>query len=297
MTRYRIAGTAFAIVLAGCSLFQPTSRVREGDLYRSGVATYDFFFSQVHDLQQLVPKWSDDARAAKKALVDELNVQDTTPESTLAQLAHEKVESKASSIGVTKLEVTGDDAKVTTARSGADTETAHFLQALESMTKSELAFAKRMRGMGPKVEALARTGHDLEARVPEDFGKYSEMKANEVKGELAAAFEVLDKISASATRTARDAEFLIADLQRAVAATGIGFRAGHRRRLVCALGLGLGLGAERSKAATGRRGHASPRRSSSGRHGGSPSSRSCAPERRGRGIQSVEPESVSCTVL
>jgi hypothetical protein len=118
--------------------------------------------------------------------------------------------------------VTGDDAKVTTARFGADPETAHFLQALESMAKAELAFAKRMRGMGPKLEALARTGHELEARVHEDFGKFSEMKATEVKGELTASFDVLDKISASATRTARDAEFLIADLQRAVAATGIG---------------------------------------------------------------------------
>lgn len=212
----RLGFACVAALAAACSILSGPSRVREGALYRSGEARYDAYFKDVHDVQLAASGFTDEKKASRKPLVDALELTQDAADSTIAQLVHEKVEAAQSSLGTVELKVIGDDAKLVTG-TGSRGSIDAIATALETTTKSELQRAHKLKDLPPKVDALLKTGHDLEPHVKEDFAKVGGQKPFEVKAELAASFDVLGAIDANAKREVRSAEAFVADLQRAVA--------------------------------------------------------------------------------
>jgi hypothetical protein len=68
----------------------------------------------------------------------------------------------------------------------------------------------------PKLDALAKTDADLEARVKTDFTQYGESKENEVATELMSVHDVISKLRARAESESRESEDFVADLSRAL---------------------------------------------------------------------------------
>ena len=212
----RVGFACIAVLAAACSLLTGPSRVREGALYRTGETQYDAYFKEVHDVQVAASTWNDDKKAARKPIVDALQLTADTSDSTIAQLVHEQVEAAQSSLGTAELKVTGDDVKLvsgTGSRGSIDT----LATALEATAKGEIDRAKKMKSLPPRIETLLKTGHDLEPHAKEDFAKVGGQKPFEVKAELTASFDVLGAIATNAKREVRSAESFVADLQRAVA--------------------------------------------------------------------------------
>jgi len=202
--------------LAACSLLAGPSRVREGALYRSGEPQYDAYFKDVHEVQLVAANWADEKKASRKPLVDALELTQDAADSTIAQLLHEKVEAAQSSLGTAKLEIVGDDAHFVTG-TGSRGSIDALATALETTAKSELARAHKLKDLPSRIDALLKTGHELEPHAKEDFAKVGGQKPYEVKAELGASFDVLGSIEANAKREVRGAEAFVADLQRAVA--------------------------------------------------------------------------------
>ncbi len=212
----RIGIAWVAALAAACSLLSGPSRVREGGLYRTGEAQYDAYFKEVHDVQVAASTWSDDKKAARKPIVDALQLTTDSSDSTIAQLCHEQIEAAQSSLGTAELKVAGDDVKFVSG-TGSRGSIDGLATALEATAKGEIDRAKKLKTLPPRIEALLKTGHDLEPHAKEDFVKVGGQKPFEVKAELNASFDVLGAIATNAKREVRSAESFVADLQRAVA--------------------------------------------------------------------------------
>ena len=205
-----------AALAAACTLLAPASRVRDGQLYRTGESSYDDYFKTVHDIQEDAADWADAGRAARKPLTDALTLTSDASDSTIAQVAHEQIEASLSSLGSTKLEVHGENAHFV-ASSGSHASIDALAVAIESTVHAELERAKKMKAMTPKIDVLLQSGEALEPHVAEDFRKVGLQKPVEVRQELKASYDVLSSASYQARREARAAEAFVADLQRAVA--------------------------------------------------------------------------------
>ena len=202
-----------------CSLLMTPSRVRDGQLYQPGDPRYDAYFTDVHGLQADGATFGDDVRAARRPLVDELKLTMDSSESTISEVAHERIEAATSALGGgAKLEIEGDQVRFVTANgSRGDAETERLILALETDARAEVARAKRLNAVPVKADALLQTGHELQTHVADDFAKVGGQKPSEVRQELSASFDVVSTVSANAKRAAHDAEAFVADLQRAVA--------------------------------------------------------------------------------
>jgi hypothetical protein len=217
-TLARLRALAFATTLAvsavasvGC--IQAPSKVAHGQLYSAVKEPYASYFHDVHDAQVAAASWGDDKKAAHKSLVQALELTPDSPDVTIVQVTHERASRYAPRQGALRLELTGPDPRIAGAGSGEGTALFH---AVEEGTKSELERAKKMHAEEPKLEALAKTGHELEGHVDEDYAKWGSQKLGEVKGELKASFDAIDALVAQARREARESEDFVADLQRAI---------------------------------------------------------------------------------
>jgi hypothetical protein len=210
-----IATGALAVAVA-CTALTGPSRVREGALYHAGEPQYDAYFKDVHDVQLVAAGWADDKKASRKPLYDALDLPQDAADSTIAQMVHEKIDAAQAALGTAELKVTGDDVKFVTG-SGSRGSVDAIATALEATAKTELARAHKLKDLPSRVDALLKTGHELEPHAKEDFAKVGGQKPYEVKAELTASFDVLGSIQSNAKREVRGAEAFVADLQRAVA--------------------------------------------------------------------------------
>ena len=211
---------AAALFIASCNLFESGTRVREAQLYQPGIAPYDAYFKEVHELQVATASWPDQKRAARRPLVDLLKLSLDAADVTIAQATHERMIGAAHDAGATHLELKGDEPKVIAAGGEArvDAATKDFFRAIEGSVKAELARRKALRDLPPRIDDLTKVGRELEPKVRDDFAKHGGDLTSDVKAELTASYEVLSTLSASARNEAREAEDFVSVLERAIAA-------------------------------------------------------------------------------
>ncbi len=210
----RMAGL-FAATLASCALFVPQSRVKSGQLYRTGDAKYDAYFSEVHDVQLDAATWLEERRAARKQLIDALTLTNDADDSVIAQLAHEQVGAAEPGLGAAKLDVATGDAHFEA--SGPYASADNVIRALEATARAELGRARKLEALPAKLDDLEKRGRELEPHVQDDFASVGGQKPFAVKQELGASLDVLDALETRAKREARAAAAFVSDLQRAVA--------------------------------------------------------------------------------
>ncbi len=211
--------TMLALFLASCAIFQTQSQVKSGQLFQPGVAAYNDYFKQVHDLQVAAAGWDAEKAAARRPLVDALKLPPEAADVTIVQAAHERMVAVAHMVGSTKMSIRGEDPKVNVeSRGRLDDAGKEIVKALESTAKAEMARTKALRDVPPKVDALDKTGRELEPKVRDDFAGHGGSAVANVHDELVASYDVLSKLSTDSRSQAREAEDFVADLQRAVSA-------------------------------------------------------------------------------
>lgn len=210
--RRMLGAGCLAVVVPACML-NGESRIAQGQLYTSGNPSYDAFFRDVHQQQRVEASWDDDKKDAKKPLLTTLDLTAETPDVTIVQMTHESAAKGAKQPGSVRLEVVDGAAPHVVAAGGGGDAGALF-HAVEETARQELDRAKRLRALGPKIDALTKQEADLEGRVKADFTKYGETKLNDVTTELAATKDVLAKMKAHAEAEARESEDFVADLGR-----------------------------------------------------------------------------------
>jgi hypothetical protein len=207
------SGCGVMLLTASCML-NGASRVGQGQLYASGNPTYDAYFRDVHQQQVDAASWGDDKKGSHRALVASLDLTPDAPDVTIVQAAHEASSKVAKQPGSVRLDVDGTAAHVVAAGGAGDA--GPLFRAVEEAAHMELERAKRLHGVEPKLDTLAKLGGDLGGRVKGDFAKYGDAKENEVATELAASIDVLGKLKSHAGGEARESEDFVADLERAL---------------------------------------------------------------------------------
>lgn len=211
---------AAALFVASCSLFESGTHVREAQLYQPGVASYDAYFKEVHELQVATASWPDQKRAARRPLVDLLKLSLDAADVTIAQATHERMIGAAHDAGATRLDLKGDEPKVLAAggEGRVDAATREFFRAIEGSVKAELARRKALRDLPPRIDELTKVGRELEPKVRDDFAAHGGGLTSDVKAELTASYDVLSTLSANARNEAREAEDFVSVLERAISA-------------------------------------------------------------------------------
>jgi len=210
---------AALLLAAGCSLFEPQSKVRSGQLVTTGQAQYDDYFNKVHALQQAAAGWNDEKKAARRALIDALKIATDSVDVTILEATHEHMVGIAHVVGGTRLEMKEDSGKVILASEArADGPTREVVKALQAMVDGETKLNRELREVPPQCDELVKTGHQLEPRVHDDFFRQGGTAMADVHDELEASYDVLDQLSKSSRLARRETEDFIAELARAVEA-------------------------------------------------------------------------------
>ena len=184
-------------------------------LYTSGNPTYDAYFRDVHQQQVDAASWGNES-GAHKALAASLELTPDAPDVTIVQATHESSSKGAKQPGLSPtLDVDGTTAHVS-ASGGAGDGGGALPGDRGQRAHQELERAKRLHGVEPRLDALAKQGTELASRVKTDFGKYGETKENEVANELTASVDVVAKLKSRAGGEARESEDFVADLERAL---------------------------------------------------------------------------------
>ncbi len=195
---------------AACSVLGAPSRVRGGQLFSSGSARYDAFFGEVHAQQVAAAAWPEERKSARKPLVDALKLGVEADDAAIAQSTKDRLSS-----GVLRLEVQGTDVHVVEASAAHHDGSHDVFAALEQTAHAEVARANKLAEVPARAATLAKTGHDLEAHIGEDFAGEGQ-KPFDVREELHASYDVLQVIAEGAQRERRIADQFVAELGRAV---------------------------------------------------------------------------------
>ncbi len=206
----RLAVVLGLLTGVSCSVLGAPSRVRAGELYASGSARYDAYFGEVHAQQVTAAAWPEERKSARKPLLDALRIAPEADDLFISQTTKDRLSS-----GVLRLDVQGTDVHVVET-AAARTDNPHdVLVALEQAAHAEIARASKLAEVPARVDALVKSGHELEAHIAEDFAGDGQ-KPFDVREELHASFDVLSVIADRAQRERRAAEQFVADLGRAV---------------------------------------------------------------------------------
>jgi hypothetical protein len=207
------------LIASACALFEPQSKIKSGQLFQTGQAQYDDYFTKVHTLQVEAAGWSDDKKSARRNLIDALKIATDAVDVTILQAAHERMVSIAHVCGATHLDLHEDDGKVVlAAESRADLPTKEFVKALQATLDGEMKRKRELREVPGRCDELAKTGREMEPRVKQDFFRNGGTMMADVHDEIAASFDVLEQISKTSRLERRETEDFIADLGRAVLA-------------------------------------------------------------------------------
>jgi hypothetical protein len=197
---------------AACSVLGAPSKVRAGELFVPGSARYDAYFNEVHAQQVAAGGWSVERKNARKPLLDALKIAPDADDLTISQSTKDRLSS-----GILRLEVRGTDVHVVEAAASRHDSPRDVLAALEESAHAEIARANKLAGVPAKASELAKTGHELEGHIAEDFAGEGQ-KPFDVREELHASFDVLSAIVAGAQHEKTVADQFVADLGRAVSA-------------------------------------------------------------------------------
>jgi hypothetical protein len=211
------AKMASLALVASCTLFGTSARVKNGELVETGDARYDAYFKDVHDMQVTAVGWSDERQAACRPLVDELRLAPDAAGVSIVQETHERVKEISHDVGPTKLEVTGDEAHITATNTDkVDETTRNLFKMIETCAHTELSRSHAFKDVPTHVDAVVKNGRELEPHIRDDFAKHGGRVAEDVQSEMTASYDALSDISKNARGGAREAEDFVADLQRAV---------------------------------------------------------------------------------
>jgi hypothetical protein len=199
------------LVMAACSVLGAPSKVRAGELYVPGSARYDAYFGEVHAQQVAADAWPNDRKSARKPLLDTLKLAPETDDIAIMQSTKDRL-----SAGVLRLEVSGTDVHIVEAVAARHDGPRDILAALEETAHAEIARASKLAEVPAHVDALAKTGLELETHIAEDFAGDGQ-KPFDVREELHASYDVLAAIAGAAQRERHVADQFVAELGRAVA--------------------------------------------------------------------------------
>jgi hypothetical protein len=202
--------TSALLGAAACGVLGSPSRVRAGILYSPGSARYDAYFNEIHAQQVAAAGWPDDRKNTRKPLLDALKLVPDADDAMIEQATKDRLSS-----GILRLEVQGTDVHVVEAASARHDSPRDVLAAVEVTAHQEVERAKKLSELPGRIEALAKTGRDLESHIAEDFAS-SGQKPFEVQEEIRASYDVLLSLSQGATREKKNAEQFVAELGRAV---------------------------------------------------------------------------------
>jgi hypothetical protein len=207
-----ITGVSLLGAASACGTLGTPSKVRTGELYVSGSPRYDAYFSGIHAEQVAAAGWPEERTRARKPLVDALKLTTAPDDATLTQMTKDGM-----SGGTLRLEVQGTEAHIVSGSAARHDAPRELIAGVEQTAEAEMARAKKLAELPPRLDALAKAGHALEAHLGEDFGGEGQ-KPFEVREELFVSYDALEGISASAKHEQQAAEQFVAELGRAVAA-------------------------------------------------------------------------------
>ena len=206
------------LLVAGCALFEPQSKVKSGALFQTGQGEYDDYFNKVHQLQVETSGYDDDKKADRRGLIDALKIATDSVDVTILEATHQRMAGISHTLGPTRVDLREDDGKITLAsESRADLPTRDFVKALQTTLDGEEKRQRSLRDVPQRCDDLAKAGHALEPRVRTDFFKQGGTMMADVHDELSASLDVLDQISKNARLARREAEDFIAELARSIA--------------------------------------------------------------------------------
>jgi hypothetical protein len=209
---------ALVVLVCGCALFEPQSKVRSGALFQPGQPPYDDYFTKVHTLQTEASAFADEKKASRRGLIDALKIATDSVDVTILEATHQRMVAVAHTVGTTRLDLREDEGKIILASEGrADLSMRDFVKALQTTLDAEIKRKRTLKEVPQQCDELAKTGRDLEPRVRQDFFKQGGTMMADVHDEIVASIDVLDQISKSARLERRETEDFISDLARAVA--------------------------------------------------------------------------------
>jgi hypothetical protein len=198
------------LAAAACSVLGSPSRVRTGQLYAPGSARYDAYFGEVHATQVAEASWPEERKNTRKPLLDALTLVPDADDAAIEQATKDRLSS-----GILRLEVKGTDVHVVENAATRHEGPQDILVAVETTAHGEVERAKKLSELPARIEALAKTGRELEDHIAEDFNGDGQ-KPFEVKEELHASYDVLYFLSQNAMLEKKAADQFVAELGRAV---------------------------------------------------------------------------------
>lgn len=178
----------------GCDLILGETKMSKGVLYQSGDQKYDGFFETVHKEQLAAANWPDQAKESRKAIIGALSLKPDANNGTILS--------------------TTRDMKTGAAALGPP---------VEQTTASETERAKHMTAESKRLEDLKEQGIQLKKQASEDRENMGAQKVdekavdhkNQIKREVGASIDAVDKMMSDAKRASREAEELATKLRAA----------------------------------------------------------------------------------
>jgi hypothetical protein len=211
MTRWNCALAVTLLVASACNVLGAPSKVRTGQLYVAGSTRYDAYFAAIHALQVGAAEWPEERRSARKPLLDALKLAPDADDATIEQSTKDRLNT-----GLLHLQVKGTDVHVVEGSAAAEEQSPReVLAAVELTARAEIERTKKLSDLPARMDGLAKSGHELEVHIAEDFAGEGQ-KPFEVREELHASYDVLSALMDTVARERRAGEQLVAELGRAV---------------------------------------------------------------------------------
>jgi hypothetical protein len=189
---FALLGTSVP-ALTGCDFINTPTKVANGQLYESGDAKYDPYFSTVHQEQVAAASWPDQSKAARKPIVTALDLRPGASNSTILASTRDKK---------------GDPA---------------VGRAVDETIAGERDFSKHLVQSAEKLEELKKQGEELKKQAAEDRKNLAADKADEkkvakkdeVKHEMSAAVDAVESMVRDARKASKEADDLVSKLKGA----------------------------------------------------------------------------------
>lgn len=216
MIRSGFAALILSVAVLGCDPpdLIPEAKIAKGESYASGQAKFDAFFEEVLDARSKVADIDGEA-PLRRALAEGLGIAPDAAADQMLASAKERATAMKSSGGAVKVQL-APEAKII-AREGKD-KGGNFTKALGETVKQGVESSQELTGLGTQIEAVSAKLPDLDKEVDAAFP--DPVKRDEVKRELAASKEVLEKSRLRALAESGRALAFVVAVMRAVDTEG-----------------------------------------------------------------------------
>jgi hypothetical protein len=209
------------VALAGCGVLSTAgpTKVARGQRYASGVASYDRFFEQLHELQTRMHAAVKDEERVRKELSEALGLEPDASRSLIErrvqkgteQLTENRVGIKLELIGLDREDQEGD-ARVTTEGTTNERD-AKFVEAIESGAKASARLVVQMRDVKKRARRLSALLPTLETSVDAEFRLLGPARKSEVRRNLYDAKLLLPLIADLSDEVSGETMKLVAALE------------------------------------------------------------------------------------